>query len=162
MFNKELLKEAKEYEKKLLNFFWRQGVNINGAEDLVQETYLRLWKYSDRYKKTAKLSTFLFILARQVLIDSYRRESSRVNREETYSEEINQVEPPKVPCVADDVRWAVSQLSPPLREVVELGFFQELPYKEVSEILSIPIGTVKSRMSNALKRLKEVFNDRGL
>lgn len=162
MFNKELLKEAKEYEKKLLNFFWRQGVNINGAEDLAQETYLRLWKYSDRYKKTAKLSTFLFILARQVLIDSYRRESSRVNREEAYSEEINQVEPPKVPCVADDVRWAVSQLSPPLREVVELGFFQELPYKEVAEILSIPIGTVKSRMSNALKRLKEVFNDRGL
>lgn len=162
MFNKELLKEAKEYEKKLLNFFWRQGVNINGAEDLVQETYLRLWKYSDRYKKTAKLSTFLFILARQVLIDSYRRESSRVNREEAYSEEINQVEPLKVPCVADDVRWAVSQLSPPLREVVELGFFQELPYKEVAEILSIPIGTVKSRMSNALKRLKEVFNDRGL
>lgn len=162
MFNKELLKEAKEYEKKLLNFFWRQGVNINGAEDLVQETYLRLWKYSDRYKKTAKLSTFLFILARQVLIDSYRRESSRVNREEAYSEEINQVESPKVLCVADDVRWAVSQLSPPLREVVELGFFQELPYKEVAEILSIPIGTVKSRMSNALKRLKEVFNDRGL
>lgn len=162
MFNKELLKEAKEYEKNLLNFFWRQGVNINGAEDLVQETYLRLWKYSDRYKKTAKLSTFLFILARQVLIDSYRRESSRVNREEAYSEEINQVEAPKVPCVADDVRWAVSQLSPPLREVVELGFFQELPYKEVAEILSIPIGTVKSRMSNALKRLKEVFNDRGL
>ncbi|MBO5905945.1 MAG: RNA polymerase sigma factor [Kiritimatiellae bacterium] len=162
MFNKELLKEAKEYEKKLLNFFWRQGVNINGAEDLVQETYLRLWKYSDRYKKTAKLSTFLFILARQVLIDSYRRESSRVNREEAYSEEINQVESPKVPCVVDDVRWAVSQLSPPLREVVELGFFQELPYKEVAEILSIPIGTVKSRMSNALKRLKEVFNDRGL
>lgn len=162
MFNKELLKEAKEYEKKLLNFFWRQGVNINGAEDLVQETYLRLWKYSDRYKKTAKLSTFLFILARQVLIDSYRRESSRVNREEAFSKEISQVELPKVPCAADDVRWAVSQLSPPLREVVELGFFQELPYKEVAEILSIPIGTVKSRMSNALKRLKEVFNDRGL
>ena len=162
MFNNELLKEAIEYEKKLLNFFWRQGVNINGAEDLVQETYLRLWKYSDRYKKTAKLSTFLFILARQVLIDSYRRESSRVNREEAYSEKINQVEPPKVSCVAEDVRWAVSQLSPPLREVVELGFFQELPYKEVAEILSIPIGTVKSRMSNALKRLKEVFNDRGL
>lgn len=162
MFNKELLKEAKEYEKKLLNFFWRQGVNINGAEDLVQETYLRLWKYSDRYKKIAKLSTFLFILARQVLIDSYRRESSRVNREEAFSKEISQVELPKVPCAADDVRWAVSQLSPPLREVVELGFFQELPYKEVAEILSIPIGTVKSRMSNALKRLKEVFNDRGL
>ena len=60
----------------------------------------------------------------------------------------------------EDVRWAVAQLSRPLREVVELGIFQDLPYAEVGEILGIPVGTVKSRMSNALKKLKEVMDDK--
>ena len=59
------------------------------------------------------------------------------------------------------MRWAVSRLYETLREVVELGVFQELPYAEVAEILGIPVGTVKSRMSNAIRKLKEVFDDEG-
>ena len=59
----------------------------------------------------------------------------------------------------DDVRHAVGRLSVPLREVVELGVFQDLPYAEVGKILGIPVGTVKSRMSNALKKLKEFFDE---
>ncbi len=60
----------------------------------------------------------------------------------------------------DDVRWAMARLSAPLREVVELGVFQDMPYSEVSRILEIPVGTVKSRMSNAIKKLKEIFDER--
>ena len=44
-----------------------------------------------------------------------------------------------------------------MRDVVELGVFQDLPYADVSEILGIPVGTVKSRMFNALKKLKEML-----
>jgi RNA polymerase sigma-70 factor (ECF subfamily) len=47
-----------------------------------------------------------------------------------------------------------------MRDVVELGVFQDLPYADVAEILGIPEGTVKSRMFNALKRLKELMNER--
>lgn len=161
MTGKELLAEAKTLEKKLLNFFWRQGVSIDDGEDLVQETYLRLWKYRDRYEKTAKLSTFLFILARQVMIDDHRRKMRRAKRDEEYSDQCDLVQQPRDSASVDDVRWAVSQLSQPLREVVELGVFQDLPYREVSQILEIPEGTVKSRMSNALKKLKEIFDERG-
>ena len=60
----------------------------------------------------------------------------------------------------EDVRWALAKLSEPLREVVELGVFQDLPYAEVGSVLGIPVGTVKSRMSNALKKLKEVLDER--
>ncbi|MBR3776325.1 MAG: RNA polymerase sigma factor [Kiritimatiellae bacterium] len=161
MTGKELLAEAKTLEKNLLNFFWRQGVSLDDGEDLVQETYLRLWKYRDRYEKTAKLSTFLFILARQVMIDDYRRKMRRTKRDEEYADQCELIQQPQDPASTDDVRWAVSQLSRPLREVVELGVFQDLPYREVSQILEIPEGTVKSRMSNALKKLKEIFDERG-
>ncbi len=155
-----MMSEAKKFEKNLLNFFWRQGVSYSEGEDLVQETYLRLWKYRGEYKPTAKLSTFLFLMARQVRIDALRRDTRREVREERWGEEREDVQQAGEKMVREDVRWAVARLTEPLREVVELGVFQDLPYAEVAEILSIPVGTVKSRMSNALKKLKEIFDER--
>ncbi len=162
MSDEDILLEAHKFEKNLLNFFWRQGVQQSEGEDLVQETYLRLWKYRAEYKPTAKLSTFLFLIARQVRIDALRRQTRRETREESWSKE-----EPTTACsglarvdAREDVRWALAQLSDPLRDVVELAVFQDLPYAEVSEILEIPVGTVKSRMSNALKKLKEIFDER--
>lgn len=160
MSDEELIAEALKFEKNLLNFFWRQGVSPSEGEDLVQETYMRLWNYRRSYKPTAKLSTFLFLLARQVRIDALRRQTSRSEREESWGRERPECDNPPAFCAREDVRWAVAQLSEPLREVVELGVFQDLPYAEVGEILGIPVGTVKSRMSNALKKLKEVLDDK--
>lgn len=153
-----LMEKAKTYEKNLMNFFWRLGVSYHESEDYVQETYIRLWNYRRTYQETAKLSTFLYLMARQVRIDALRRKIRRENREKIYEAE----RPPRecaAPCTRDDVRWALSQLSEPLREVVELGVFQDLPYAEVARILGIPEGTVKSRMFNALKKLKEVVRE---
>ncbi len=160
MSGKNLIHEAKTFEKKLLNFFWRQGVSVTEAEDLVQETYLKLWKYRDRYRRTAKLQTFLFILARQVLIDAHRSFLRQKKKEDSYAEHVEKVQQPAVVSAEDDVRWAMARLSVPLRDVVELGVFQDMPYSEVSRILEIPVGTVKSRMSNAIKKLKEIFDER--
>ena len=158
MSDDALMAEAKKFEKNLLNFFWRQGVSCSEGEDLVQETFLRLWKYRGEYVRTAKLSTFLFLLARQVRIDALRRQVRREHREERWGKDQPAFAPPKRFGVREDVRWAVARLSEPLRDVVELGVFQDLPYAEVAEILGIPVGTVKSRMHNALKELKETFD----
>ena len=161
MSDETLMAEAKKFEKNLLNFFWRQGVSCSEGEDLVQETYLRLWKYRREYKPTAKLSTFLFLMARQVRIDALRRQTRRENREEDWIRERPTSEGPKQFGVREDVRWALAKLSEPLRDVIELAVFQDLPYAEVAEVLGIPVGTVKSRMHNALKELKEIFDEQG-
>ena len=163
MSDDDLVREAAKFEKNLLNFFWRQGGQQSEGEDLVQETYLRLWKYRSEYKPTAKLSTFLFLLARQVRIDALRRQTRREAREESWGREAASSEAPSVGRVdaREDVRWALAKLSEPLRDVVELGVFQDLPYAEIAEILGIPVGTVKSRMSNALVKLKEIFDEQG-
>ena len=161
MSDETLMAEAKKFEKNLLNFFWRQGVSHSEGEDLVQETYLRLWKYRREYKPTAKLSTFLFLMARQVRIDALRRQTRRENREENWVGEQPTSEGPKAFGVREDVRWALKKLSEPLRDVIEFGVFQDLPYAEVGEVLGIPVGTVKSRMHNALKELKEIFDEQG-
>lgn len=161
MSDDDLMAEAKKFEKNLLNFFWRQGVSSFEGEDLVQETYLRLWKYRHEYQPTAKLSTFLFLMARQVRIDALRRQTRRENREESWGKEQPTAEKPSPIGVRDDVRWALARLSDALRETVELVVFQDLPYAEAAEVLGVPVGTVKSRMHNALKELKEIFDERG-
>ena len=161
MSDETLMAEAKKFAKNLLNFFWRQGVSCSEGEDLVQETYLRLWKYRRAYTRTAKLSTFLFLIARQVRIDDLRRQTRRKSREEAWGKECPTSEGPRQFGVCEDVRWALAKLSEPLRDVIELGVFQDLPYAEVAEILGIPVGTVKSRMHNALKELKEIFDEQG-
>ena len=159
MSDETLMAEARKFEKNLLNFFWRQGVSYSEGEDLVQETYLRLWKYRREYKPSAKLSTFLCLMARQVRIDALRRQTRCESREESWGREQPTSEGPKAFGVREDVRWAVARLSEPLRDVIELGVFQDLPYAEVAEILGIPVGTVKSRMHNAVKELGEIFDE---
>ena len=160
MKDESLIQDARKFEKSLLNFFWRQGVSPSESEDLVQETYLRLWRHRGDYRPTAKLSTFLFLMARQVRIDALRRQTRRERREDKWTSEQPVVTDAGGLGVREDVRWALARLSEPLREVVELGVLQDLPYAEVAEILEIPVGTVKSRMHNALKELRKVFDER--
>ena len=70
------------YQDVLLNFFLRKGVSYPDGQDLVQRTLLRLWRYRNRYAPTAKLTTFLFLLAGQVAIDFFRAEGHRQGLEE--------------------------------------------------------------------------------
>lgn len=154
------MSEAKKYQKRLLNYFWRQGVPYSESQDLVQETYLRLWKYRDEYQRLARMTTFLFLLARQVRIDALRSGIRRLRREEKWAKErLTSVDP--ATAEHEDIRWALKKLTPPLREAVELVVFQDMSYVEAAALLGIPIGTLKSRMSNALRKLKEAFNEQG-
>ena len=162
MTGEELIANAREHEKILLNFFLGHGVSYSDAEDMVQEVYVRLWNYKDRYKPTASLLTFLFLLARQVRMDSLRGNIRRVRREESWSGERSEtVSSDATYCLNDDVCWALARLSKPMRDVVRLGVLEEKPYAEIAERLGVPLGTVKSRMANALKKLKEIFDDEG-
>ena len=155
---------VKRHQKMLLNFFARSGVQYD-YEDLVQQTFLRLYRYRDRYVATAKFTTFLFLLARQVWIDELRRRK----RHERLVDGLAAEPPPEhvTPTAAEatasggmDLERALAALPEGLREVVELGVYQDLPYAEVAEILGIPVGTVKSRMFNALAKLRAFLEDK--
>ena len=156
---------VERYQNILLNFFMRRGVSWDDGQDLAQQTFLRLWNYRKKYTEQAKFTTFLFLLAGQVSVDFFRAEGRRRGLEENLAREAEaaaDASPKEGGAPADlaagaDVRRAVAQLPPGLRDVVELGVFQDLPYAEVGEILGIPTGTVKSRMFNALRKLKEML-----
>ena len=149
------------YEKKVLNFFIRLGV-LYDAEDLTQQTFLRLYRYRDRYEPTAKVSTFLFLMARQVWIDELRKRNRRKKLVESLAKEkagdVARSAADEVAATGTtDLQQALATLPENMRIVIELGVYQELPYSEIAKILDIPEGTVKSRMFNALAQLRRVL-----
>lgn len=153
---------VRRHQQPLMNFFSRCGVYTD-AEDLVQQTFVRLYRYRDRYTARAKLTTFLYLLARQVWIDELRR---RQRRDRLIQKLAAQLEPAtgKDPGPGDEhlyIAAALAKLPVGLREVVVLGVYQELPYQEVASILKIPVGTVKSRMFNALRMLRRMLEENG-
>ncbi len=152
---------VEKYKDILLNFFLRKGVSCSDGQDLAQRTFLRLWRYRRKYEPQAKFTTFLFLLAGQESVDFFRAEGRRAGLVEGLTREVEvqaDVRSADQPADGEAVRRAVAQLSPGLRDVVELGIFQDLPYADVGEVLGIPVGTVKSRMFNALRKLKELLS----
>lgn len=148
---------VKRHQKMLLNFFARSGVQYD-YEDLVQQTFLRLYRYRDHYVATATFTTFLFLLARQVWSDELRRRKRRERLVTGLSAEPKPeyIEPKASTASASgemDLKRALAALPEGLRQVVELGVYQDLPYAEIAKVLGIPVGTVKSRMFNALAKM---------
>jgi RNA polymerase sigma-70 factor (ECF subfamily) len=150
---------VKRHQKNLLNYFVRMGAYAE-CEDLVQNTFVRLYQFRHRYQATAKFTTFLYTLAYRVWADLGRKNQRREKlsahlRVVAESTETNADER----CPHIDVEAALDQLSHKLRDVVVLHFYQGLPYQEIADVLRIPLGTVKSRMNLAIQALREQFHD---
>ena len=151
---------VRRYQDVLLNFFLRASVSYSDGQDLVQQTFLRLWRYRRKYQaKDAKFTTFLFLMARQTSIDFFRVETRRRALEEelarTGAMEPSAASASSAGVSGEAIRRAMGRLTPSLRDAVELVVFQDLPYAEAAKVLKLPLGTVKSRIFNALQKLKE-------
>lgn len=135
------------------------------AEDLVQETFVRLWRSSGRYDPSrSSVRTFVFTLARRAAVDLWRRQKGplpsslgEIEREDVAGGEEFQHLPLRL-----DVREALDALSSVHREVLELQYDGDLTQSQVAVRLDIPLGTVKSRTLHGLRALSRELRERGL
>ena len=148
------------YRSELLNFFSKLGA-YSDSEDLVQDTFVRLFRYRGRYQPTAKFATFLYTIARHVWIDRGRkvmrweRAVSKLHIEVLVDSQVSSRDQDR----GIDVDGALNRLSPKLREVVQLHFYQGLRYQDIAARLGLPLGTVKSRINLAMKSIREVVSE---
>jgi RNA polymerase sigma-70 factor, ECF subfamily len=150
---------VRRHQNFLVNFFRSLGVYTD-AEDLVQDTFVRLYRYRQRYQPTAKFTTFLCLMGRQVWIDSLRRKKRRDELNESLTRESEALEKEAVSGFGAqvDVEKALGHLPEGMRSVVMLNVYQGLKYQEIADLMEIPLGTVKSRMFQALNRLREILD----
>ncbi len=147
---------VRRHQQPLVNFFRGLGV-YNDAEDMAQDAFVRLFKYRKRYRPTAKFATFLYLLARQVRIDALRKKKRRQEFENELADRarMQEQEARGGAWHRPDVERALDALSPVMREAVVLNVYQGLKYEEIAQVQAVPVGTVKSRMFHAMRRLRE-------
>lgn len=163
------------YRDRMLQFFYRLCWDRDRAEDLVQDLFLKLLLGSKRYRPEGRLGTFVYRVATNLWIDHYRQMRPRPrfysfdqvtypNGETGPSREYAGADKSPLQHVTDSeekgaMRRALDSLTEPHRIVFELAVYQERPYGEISELLGIPVGTVKSRMHNTVQALKQIMGE---
>jgi len=129
------------------------------AEDLVQEVYLEAWKSFHRFEPGTNCRAWLFRILFHRL-HHYRRRQLKLSKVESFADPAAADALPAAQAVPQDLRdedilQALARLPHDFREVVLLADVQEFSYKEVAETLSIPLGTVMSRLSRGRKLLRQ-------
>ena len=156
-----LLVLIRRHQSALLNFFCRLGVSIHDAEDLVQETLVRVFRYRHKYVPSAKFTTFLYRIARHAWIDRWRQAQRRLRLVEAVAAESESEDSRSAGRMGTrlDAQAALAHLPGKLRIVIVLSVYQGMAYEEIAATLRIPVGTVKSRVFLAMNRLREVMRD---
>ena len=142
------------HQDAIVRFLGRLGVREE-ADDLAQETFVRLYKQRRNYKPTAKFTTYLYTIARNVFADYCRKASRTVEQAEL---ELADDLPANVvpPCdLTLDIEQALARLSDRLRPVIVLRILEGFTAEETGEILGIPTGTVKSRLHLGFREMRK-------
>jgi RNA polymerase sigma-70 factor (ECF subfamily) len=164
------------YERELYGYLRRYLGDGSLAEDVFQNTFLQLYLKSGQYEPGRPVRPWLYTIATHQAIDALRRNgrhqavSLDIQRETSSEGEAQSLmellesreEGPIDLAVGQErrerIRASVEQLPDFLRQVLVMAYYQGLKYREIADILSIPVGTVKSRLHAALVKLQEAWS----
>ncbi len=148
------------YAAKVKGYLIRLGARGAVAEDLAQDVMVAIWRRAGSFDATkAKASTWIFVVARNAWIDRLRREKVELAYRETLIE-IDESTDERPDDASERIETeaqmqaALALLSEEQKQVVRLSFFEDRPHSEIAERLSLPLGTVKSRLRLALVKLR--------
>lgn len=148
------------YAGKVKGYLLRLGAPAVAAEDLAQDAMVSVWRRAASFDAAkAKASTWIFVIARNAWIDRLRREKTELAyRSVTIVTEESDAEAPDDAAMRGETEEqmlaAMATLSAEQQQVVRLSFFEDRPHSEIAERLSLPLGTVKSRLRLALIKLR--------
>jgi len=152
------------YGPRIKSMMLKLGAGDALAEDLVQETFLTVWRKAALYSsQRGAASTWIFTIARNLRIDQLRRQSNKPY-EDLEKVELASDSPIgnvllEQQQVVDRVTAALATLPSEQQEVVRLSFIQDMPHARIAETTGIPLGTVKSRLRLAYERLRPLLED---
>jgi RNA polymerase sigma-70 factor (ECF subfamily) len=134
------------------------------AEELLQDTFVAVWKNAGSFGGKSRVRAWLFGIARNRACKTIRRHGNEAPAAGMHELEALPTSDPEpeaallARATREDVAAAIEQLTPTLREVLLLSFVHELAYAEIAEVLGVPVGTVKSRLSNAKRALRTLLS----
>ena len=159
---------VKRYKDPLYNFVYRFLNDMQSTEDVLQETFLRLYKNKSYYKEIAKFSTWIYTIAGNLAKTELRRRKRRnIFSIHNYMNEEKDFEIIDGNLLPDEnvegrntykmIRNAIDKLPETFKEVIILRDIQNLEYDEIADIVKAPLGTVKSRINRGRARLAKML-----
>lgn len=169
VFERELLPHADA----LSTFAYHLTYNEEDANDLVQETYLKAYRFIDKYDEGTNAKAWLFKIMKNAFINQYRKKSKRptqVDYEEvvgyheeeedtSFSSYLDLRQEIYQDMMGDEITTAINALPVDFRTVILLCDIEGFKYEEIAKIVDIPIGTVRSRLHRARQMLKEKLRE---
>ena len=168
----ELQDVVSRYLPMLHSRAYRYVGDTQDAEDAVQDALLSAYKHLEQFKAAAKMTTWLTTIVTNSALSQLRRRpgqppislDEQLGGEESFSlsDRLTDVRPsPEGECIRSEMRGnlmqSIRELSPLLRETIQLFYLDELSTREVAHVLGVPQGTVKARMSRARSQLKRLM-----
>ncbi|MCA1801106.1 MAG: sigma-70 family RNA polymerase sigma factor [Rhodothermaceae bacterium] len=162
---------VERYQNRIHNFIFRYTQNHMDCEDLVQETFLRVFRCRNSYERIAKFSTWLYTIAGNLVKSQYKKNkrmqmvSITGHDEHDQEYEIDVVDTREKPdCEVDNrllvnyIEKALDRIPLEFKELIILRDIQNLTYEEIMQITDLPMGTVKSRINRGRVRLQGMIN----
>ncbi|MFO7447419.1 MAG: sigma-70 family RNA polymerase sigma factor [Ignavibacteriaceae bacterium] len=161
---------VQRFKNPLTNFVFRFLGDYEACTDVVQETFIKVYKNKDSYKSIAKFSTWIYTIAGNLAkTELQRRKRRKIFSIDSYGEDEETYEIPDesyMPDIMTDsgikdeiIQKALLKVSDAYREMVVLRDIQELSYEEISEITGVNVGTVKSRINRGRAQLQKLLKD---
>ena len=161
---------VRRYRDRLMTFVFRFLGDMELSEDIVQDTMIKVYTHKHYYKEIAKFSTWIYTIAGNLAKTELRK---RKRRKVTLLSQMNtddrKYEIPSTELQSEDIvqgeyteryiQKAILQLPLHFRTVVILRDIQELSYEEISKIVNVPLGTVKSRINRARLQLQQTLKE---
>lgn len=152
------------YSPRVKSYMMRQGADSNTAEELAQETLLTVWRKAALYSlEKGSATTWIYTIARNLRIDRLRKEMTWVELPGGRDEEASGDPLPDDAVAEGEMRArmqrALANLPADQHEVVALSYVEGLSHSEIADRLSLPLGTVKSRMRLAYLKIREAVED---
>ena len=160
------------YKNRLLNFIYRFVYDMDKAEDILQDTFLKLYTHKNSYREIAKFSTWLYTIAGNLA----KTELRKLKRRKTYSvsdlsrnDQEFVIQSPdgsteyeaELINIEKSIQTALNLLPIDFKTIIILRDIQELSYEDISRIVDIPIGTVKSRINRGRLKLQKLLTNKG-
>jgi len=159
---------VERYNPILRRLMLRSGVRAEQLDDILQETWIRVMRSAARYDPLQPFPRWLFAIAVNRVRTRITRDRAEAVRQEPIEAEeelVARITPADAMLeraqLAAIVRAQISRLSPRLADAILLRFFEEMSEKEMAQELGVPVGTVKSRIHNAIRKLKSEFERSG-
>ncbi len=156
------------YEEKLFRYIRRiTNVPVEDVEDLLQESFIKAYIHLNSFDPSLKFSSWIYRITYNHVVSSHRKrmvrpEGNSIDVENSVLENIASQE-----HIVDDIdkkernknlKYAIEKLDNKYKEVIILFFFEEKDYKEISDILEKPIGTISTLLSRSKKRLRQLYD----